>query len=137
VRERRNWLPVEAAPVFGWRESELREMTVEEYCARALGRFCEAPAGLIDDSFAVVDYERLDLEAIYELGAFLRLSMPPRDSAEMRRITATYAKDPEQQRPFAGDSARKLEAVAARVRYLVQEWAERPYRVLKGMERHA
>ncbi len=96
------------ARLMGMTPEQLAAMPLEEYCARMIGLFCRAAAGVTDDLYRVFDYSSLDLAQAYQIAAHFGIEMPSPDSEVIQRITATYAKDPEKKRRFEDDCERRL-----------------------------
>jgi hypothetical protein len=122
------------AYMFGWKPTEVLGMSVEEYCARGLGRFCEVAAGAIGPNCRVIDYESLDSAHIRRIADFFGIALPAEDSPEFRKVLGTYAKDPSGVRPFESDRERKQREAPATVRRAAETWAQRPYETLRRLE---
>jgi hypothetical protein len=112
---------IERPPAFmlGWR-LESNEALLPEYCARSLGLLYSAAFHQADDTCLVLDYEQLTTNAIATLAAFFGVLLRS-DSDALRRISATYSKDPTRSRTFEGDGdVKRIQATEE-----IRDWAAR------------
>jgi len=129
-----DWLRSMLAPYgeendFGFSGPETRQMTVEEYCARGLGKFLEA-AGECDHGCRVIDYAQIDIASVYDIASFLKVEMPATSAAQIAGALATYSKDPSAAQLFDDDRDWKQSQAPETVHKLAQKWANDPYRRL-------
>lgn len=122
-----------AGEVFGWPEHSVERMTVEEYCARGIGRFLESAREVIDGTCKVIDYRNIGAY-IHEVADFFHIKMPAPESASFRQAFLAYSKDPEREWTFESDRNRNTSEATEPVLQAVQEWAQRPYESLKATE---
>ena len=120
--------------MFGWKPADVPGMTVEEYCARGLGRFCETAARAVGDMCRVIDYHSLDVRHIRQVADFFGVTLPSADSFEFQKVLGTYAKDPKGARRFEGDGERKRREAPEAVKRAAQRWAQAPYEALRELE---
>ena len=123
-----------AAETFGWGEGEVLAMTQEEYCARALGRFCGAAFEAIDSSCRVLDYTSLNVNTIYQIAEFFGLQLPPRTSPVITEALETYSKDPVGSCRFVADGQEKQRDATAAIRDAAHTFAEEPYTALRRLQ---
>lgn len=127
-------VPLGRRSMFGWTAAETHGMSDEEYCARALARFCDVARQAIDDRCRVIDYERLDVDHIYEIADFFGIALPPPESTAFQEACATYAKDPKRSRRFVSDRERKHHDASDLIRQAASEWAVPSYLALKQLQ---
>jgi hypothetical protein len=109
--------------------------SLEEYCARGIGRFCAAAQDAIDEGCRVVDYSHLNVPRIHDIARMFGITLPSADSPEFQRALVTYSKDADGQAPYVDDSRRKQTEASESQRRLTQEWALPAYLALKSLER--
>ena len=114
---------------FGWKPLDLRIMDRFEYCARAVGRFCEAGLDMLDEHCHVLDYSSLNLNSVHQVAQFFRLHAGREH--DCRAILTKYSKDPEMKRLFRDDSAEKQRSAPYEVISAADRWAVPPYMALR------
>ncbi len=125
-----------AANAFGWTERDVERMTIEEYCARGIGQFCEIARDQVDQHCKVIDYENLTLENILAIAEFFGLeTLLPDDASVLQQVLSADAKDPLRQRAFENDSPRKRKEAGDAVQQAADRWARKPYELLKSSTR--
>jgi hypothetical protein len=138
VRTVPEWLrfeshPEQAAALTGLPAEEAPRLSLEEACARSLGRFFDAAAAGAEDARGMlVGYEELSDTKLFEIVRFFGADPT---AGEAERINATarlYAKDAVPARPFAPDGAAKRAAASPHAREMAQRWAAEPYRRLRA-----
>lgn len=121
--------------LFGWKAEEVSGMSLEEYCARVLGRFCESVLASADAKAHLINYEDLDLEGLTAaLGAF-GVQPDRSERARIEKSMGTYSKDSKYKRPFRSDSELKRRGASAAVKQHARRWAWAPYTALNRHER--
>jgi hypothetical protein len=130
-----SWLEHKASPqfsseLFGWNADEVQRMSVEEYCARVLGRFCEAAEEVIDGKCMVVDYGSLDRAKLCQVGEFFGVPLA-RFADDLQATIAVHSKDAGRRMRFEDDRERKQQYVGDGVRAAAREWCEPAYRRLR------
>jgi hypothetical protein len=128
---RRN--PAQAAKTFGWEGLSVEEMSAEEYCARVVGRYCEAALYTLDDKCRVLDYENINNRRVEQVADFFHLDLPV-DSEEFRQVMGTYSKDPAQARTFQPEEDRKQKETRELIRVAAEKWADPHYDSLKSLQ---
>jgi hypothetical protein len=123
--------------LFGWTNAQVRQMTIEEYCARGLGKFLDAATRQMDYGCHVLDYENLRVSSISEVFRLFGIGMPDVNSSNFQQTLRTYSKGPERDREFESDCERKQREAPSSVRDLALKWAQRPYETLRQRTPHA
>jgi hypothetical protein len=108
------------------------QMEEAEYCARIIGKLCEAGVRLCDDNCRILDYEHLNVATIRDAAAFLGVRLP--DDHRLERILRVDAKDPRQRRPFHDDREKKQQTATESMRRAALQWASEPYARLRDRE---
>ncbi|WP_263385933.1 hypothetical protein [Granulicella arctica] len=130
-----DWLKTILAPydeenVFGFTGPETRQMSMEEYCARGLGRFLKAAHRDLDDRCWVLDYQHMNLANIYKAAQLINLEMPDTHAKQIASAFQTYSKDPAAIRIHVDDRDWKLSNAPVSVRRLAAQWTLEPYQKL-------
>ena len=128
---RRN--PAHAAKTFGWEGLSVEQMTASEYCARVVGRYCEAVLPDLDNQCRVLDYDEIDESRIQQVAQFFHLDIPV-GSNEFRQVIHTYSKDPSQARTFEPDRERKRKEATASILAAAEQWADPHYYALRRLQ---
>lgn len=113
-------------------EPPVTRMEDAEYCARMIGKLCDAGIQLCDDNCWILDYEHLNAATIRDAAAFLRVELP--SDYHLERVLHVDAKDPRQRRPFRDDREKKQQSATESMRRAVLQWASKPYTELKERE---
>jgi hypothetical protein len=116
--------------VFGFTGPQTRQMTMEEYCARGLGKFLEAANGDLDNRCFVMDYQYMTLESIYKAARLINLEMPGTHSTQIANAFQTYSKDPAGTRIYVDDRDWKQRNAPPSVHSLAAQWVQGPYQKL-------
>lgn len=116
-------IPETASRLLGWEAGEIARMTREEYCARVIGRFCDAVVARRSGNGSLLNYENISTRTLRDL--LKKIDIAPNNSevARMEKALRVYAKDPEQARPFVGDSESKRSAATEAVNEAAKRWA--------------
>jgi hypothetical protein len=130
-----DWLKSIVAPygdenVFGFTGPETRQMSMEEYCARGLGKFLEAANAELDDRCWVLDYQHMNIENIYRAARLINLEMPETHAAQIASAFQTYSKDPAGTRIYVEDRDWKQSNAPASVHILAAQFTLGPYQKL-------
>ena len=125
--------PELAQKVFSWKDIDTTRLSVEEYCARALGRLFEIAGSSLDATCRLVDYEKLDRNMIGRIAEFFGLSLTTQ--GEMPdQLFSQWSKDPEGVRTFEPDSSRKRAEASDALRGAVRDWALNGYERLRSLD---
>jgi hypothetical protein len=117
----------QAAFVAGVTTEYAAEMSTEEYCARAIGRFCETALDFVDEKSLFVDYKELSVEMIKRIIRFFGFEPSQREIQEIERVSKFYSKDITTERPYSDDSAHKQAAAAEQLRFLADRLCTTQY----------
>lgn len=126
------WMKFKTYPLD---ELPVAQMDEVEYCARIIGKLCEAGIQLSDGHSRVLDYEHLNPSTIRDAAAFLGVQLPADD--RLGRVLRVDAKDPRQRRVFNEDRQQKQQKATESMRRAVLQWASKPYAELKERESRA
>lgn len=116
-------IPETAAQLLGWEAGEIARMTREEYCARVIGRFCDAVAARRSSNGSLLNYKDISIRTLSDLLKELDITLNNSEVARMEQALRVYAKDPDQTRPFVGDSESKRSAAPEAVNEAANRWA--------------
>ena len=113
-------------------EQSVTQMDEVEYCARIIGKLCEAGIQLSDGHSQVLDYEYLNRSTIRDAAAFFGVQLPADERLD--RVLRVDAKDPRQRRVFNEDRQQKQQKATESMRRAVLQWASKPYAELRERE---
>jgi hypothetical protein len=102
---------------------DIEGMSEEEYCARAIGLFCQAAVDMLDRNCVVVDYDCLDETRVVALGRHLTLDLLKNGDAVLKQVLQAYSKDPDQKLRYQDDRERKRRAATHAMRVAAEQWA--------------
>jgi hypothetical protein len=105
------------------------QLPPEAYCARYLGRLCEAALAMHGNGGMLVNYGELPEVVCNSICRFFQVPCPAADAEAMQQVARVDAKVPSQ--PFSNDSANKQGAATAMVRGMAQTWIQPVY---EGLE---
>lgn len=125
------WMKLKAYPLDA-SAPPVTQMEEAEYCARIIGKLCEAGVQLCDDNCRILDYEHLNATTIRNAAAFLGVLLP--DDHRLERILRVDAKDPLQRRPFHDDREKKQQAATESMLRATLQWTSEPYARLRERE---
>jgi len=126
-------IPIGRRNMFGWMSDEIEAMSVEEYCARGIGRFMEVARSCLDERCLVIDYENLTPTTALRIGALFGVSCA---ADRFESVWSLYSKDPSSTQRFEDDRNSKRRAATSAMREAAAEWATVPYELLlSGPER--
>jgi len=123
--------------IFGFDSAAIRTMSLEEYCARAIGEFYGSAVTNLDENCSVIDYQDIgpsNIEAILE-GFGLNPSIYFKPDI-VRKIFAIYSKDWTKTRDYVDDRVQKHELASAKLRKFAEQWAYTPYLQLLNSSAH-
>jgi hypothetical protein len=123
--------PVGTGNIFRFTDAEIRQMTMEQYCARGLGKFFEAAIEQFGKNCWVLDYAKLSIRNIYRVSELFNISLPASDSPEVRQALLSYSKDGSGSRSFENDRELKQREATPSVRDYATQWAQKPYEILR------
>lgn len=127
-----------AAALIGVAPVEFSQISAEEFCARALGRFFDAAAaGLCDARARLLAYEEISLARLVEVVRFFGAEPTAAEFREIERVSRVYAKDSARRRPFSDDTERKQQSATPLILEMSERWARAPYERLRKTQREA
>jgi hypothetical protein len=121
-----------SAAIAGVTEAQLQEMSNEEFCARALGRYYSAAESVWGDPFTfLVDYDQLSLKTIGRILEFFGAKVSTEEYQAIQESMQLHAKDAT--RPFQPDGLSKKASASSYAIEMVQKWAMPGYRSLGSL----
>jgi hypothetical protein len=117
--------------LFGLEYRQIHQMSMEEYCARGLGRFLQAAVEQLDRNCWVLDYDDLNVSNLYKVSQLFHVSLPTSDSPEFQEAFLSYSKYRSTPEMFQGDRERKQREAPPSLRSWAAQWAQEPYRKLR------
>ena len=126
------WMKFKTYPLD---ELSVTQMDEVEYCARIIGKLCEAGIQLSDGNSRLLDYEHLNPSTIRDAAAFLGVQLPTDE--RLGRVLRVDAKDPRQRRVFNEDRQQKQQKATESMRRAVCQWTSSPYAELRERESRA
>jgi hypothetical protein len=117
-----------AAFVAGVATEYAAEMSTEEYCARAIGRFCETALKFADAKSLFVDYKSISVGTIKRIANFFGFEPNQREIQEIERVSKFYSKDATAERTYSDDSADKQAAASDDLRLLANRFCTAQYK---------
>jgi hypothetical protein len=122
------WMRIESEPhgaatILGTPEQGLADMGREEFCARAVGKFCDAAADFASVRSHFVDYRHLTNDRLLDIVRFFGINPSPQDEAAVVDAARFYSKDPHRNRMFDPDTDSKQREVPDYIRVLANRWA--------------
>ncbi|MBS1830244.1 MAG: hypothetical protein JST93_33390 [Acidobacteria bacterium] len=129
--------PPMAAEVFGWKDLDrpVDRMPDEEFAARVLASYFESAGENLGPQTLLVDYTQLNKKKMAEIGAFFGFDLALDERLDA--VMGSYAKDPEQKRPFKDDRMKKQWMANVLLRSSAEVWAGPGYRRLLEIARKA
>lgn len=123
-----------AAEVFGWRECAVKKMSLEEYCARCIGRFLESAREVIDATCKVIDYRSIEPSSVQKIADLFRINIPAPESQSYQQPVRAYSKDPGRGWQPESDRGGNPSEVTSTVQRAARVWAQKHYEWLKAAE---
>lgn len=122
---------IDGANIFGLGPTELRQMSMEQYCAFGIGQFLKSAGTNMDPNMWVVDYSQLSLSNIQSMASRLGIALPDDKAPDFRGLLLQYSKDITGTRAFQEDSDWKIRDAPESVRKLASELAIPHYEKLR------
>jgi hypothetical protein len=117
--------PLGKRTLLGIATSEFRQMSIEEYCARAFGDMCRSVMKHMDDKCRLIEYTSVNAEAVQRALDFFRLDSDGTHTGDLVRIFAAYSKNP--QRAYVADGTAKQHDATESLRRQISAYAQDPY----------
>jgi hypothetical protein len=122
--------PYTSHNVFGFTGPETRQMSMEEYCARCLGKLLEAANAQLDDRCWVLDFKNMGIENIYKMAHLLNVRMPETNAEQITNAFLVYSKDRSGESLYESDSDQKQRESPPSVHSLAAQWTLESYQRL-------
>jgi hypothetical protein len=120
-----------AAAIGGVETSALSNMTHEEFCARALGRYFEEAARNREALTLFVNYANLNFEKLVSVLSFMNAEPSQEEIDVIRTISVLYSKDSTQSRSFEADADSKRALASNAAIEMVNRWARDSFEALE------
>jgi hypothetical protein len=108
----------------------LSDISVEDFCARVLGRYLDAAIGEIGTNVRIIDYDDINESSIRDVAEFFRLHIPA-EPVYLDTVFQQYSKDPTGSRPFNDDRFEKVQAATPCILSAAHRWAIPQYMKLQ------
>ena len=112
------------------------EMSLEELCARTIGRLYSTAYDLANDNSMLLNYNQLSVPVIASVLNFFKVDLSSEELETIARTTKAYSKEASGTRAFVADIETKQKLASDLVRELSERWAETPYQLLEQRNRH-
>jgi hypothetical protein len=126
--------PALACQMCGTHPSTLTGMSVEDFCARVLGRYFDAAIDELGPNVRIIDYSDINEASICSIANFFQLD-PLSDSVSLHTVFERYAKDQTGNTIFCGDRLEKLKGASPRIQEAANQWAIPQYMQLRAAGR--
>ena len=116
------------AHITGTTPAAVREMSLEELCARSIGSFYSAAHSLANGNSMLLNYNQISITNVLD---FFNVSP---SAEELERITSgsrIYSKEVSEAREFVADAEAKQNSASDRIRRFAQQFAIGPYQLLE------
>jgi hypothetical protein len=113
------------------RSMPLTKISVEDFCARVLGRYLDAFIGEITPNVRVIDYDDINPASVPDIMKLFHLDVPS-DLSSVDAVFRRYSKDPHENTPFYGDRDEKLECASRSVIDAANRWVIPQYTQLRS-----
>jgi len=116
--------PKTAAAIVGVEVGEVENLTPEEFCARAVGRFLTEALASVDGQTKLVNYEELtSSDGLVEVVRFFGIQPATTEIDAIREVSRLYSKDLTRGWTFQSDGQSKRTSASASVIDLAAKWA--------------
>lgn len=123
---------VVAAAIAGVSENELNDLSDEEFCARALGRFYDEAYRNLDDNLRLLNYDQLTTDAILDVAKFFGVELSGEEVDAVRKSSRLYSKDISATQLFTNDTESKRRSASPLINEMARRWAGTSYELLNG-----
>jgi len=122
------------ASMVGLNQPEILKLSLDEYCARVLGRICHDAAqyGAANSDSLFVHYRQLPELVWSDLLDFFGIAAERHDIERMREVAQFHAKRPHEQ--FIDDTRAKQQLASDDIRRLADQWVQPDYQRLVGLQ---
>jgi len=130
------WLEVRSdarmlAAIVADSEAEIKSMSREELCARAIGKFYSIASQSADDNSLLLNYNQLTLPTLLSVMKFFNLTPLDAEIDAVARTSQVYSKDLSLERTFVADADAKRLAASPLVHAMAEQWAGESYQLLE------
>jgi len=116
--------PKTAAAIVGVEVGEVENLTTEEFCARALGRFLAKALASVDSRSKLVNYEKLtSLDGLIDAVRFFGIQPATAEIDAIREVSRLYSKDLTRGVTFQAEGQSKRTSASTSVIDLTAKWA--------------
>ncbi len=124
--------PATAAAIVGVDLSQLEDLTSEEFCARALGRFYAEGATNLGANTACMNYDQLNPDTLLNVVKYFGVNPSPEETNAIKQVSRLYSKDPSRSQAFVADSHLKRTSASELVLEMAARWAVPSYERLEN-----
>ena len=117
--------------LLGLEPGEINPALLDEYCAKVLGRFCQAAVQYHGSDARAIHYRELPEAVWSSLAQFFGICYTAEEVERMRAVTRYHAKQP--RTIFAEDSAGKQQLATAEIRALAEQFVRPWYDQLEAL----
>ncbi len=128
----RNTSPGVAAGIAGVGENELNQLSNEEFCARALGRFYDEAHANLDDGLRLLKYDEMTPDAILDVVRIFGVELSGAEVDAIRKSSRLYSKDITGTELFTSDTESKRLSASPLIIEMARQWASSSYELLNG-----
>jgi hypothetical protein len=115
--------PATAAAIAGVELSQLSELSAEEFCAKALGRFYAEADKNRGPKLMVLNYDQLTPERLLGIVRSFGIEPTKEEADAITYASRLYSKDLTRSQTFVADSDSKRNAASAFIRQMAEKWA--------------
>jgi hypothetical protein len=127
------YLPI-IQPILDFSASDIVQMSMEEFLARAFGTFFQLVLQHQDENTLVINYNQLLSEScLRKILDFFQIPVSADELAKMTAQLKTYSKDEFKTKAYRDDRADKQRLVSKKIRELADRWAMEPYLKLEAI----
>lgn len=116
-----------AASIAGISETELDKLSDEEFCARAVGKFCDEAQANLDDELKLLNYNQLSLDNLLSVIKFFGVEVSDDDVDAIGKSSRLYSKDITGTQLFNTDTESKRKSASPLVIEMARQWAVPAY----------
>jgi len=123
------------ASIAGIEIKDIDAMSLEELCARSVGKFYLSAHQLANERSLLLNYSQLSAPTFLQVLQFFSIN-PTREELEaIERVSQVYSKDIDAPRSFSRDSESKRNSASSLVTEMALTWASHSYGMLENKRR--
>jgi hypothetical protein len=111
--------------------SDTSDLSVEEFYARAIGRYGEAALKGLDDNAMLVNHREVSESFIPTLLSYFKIDATAEELQKMKGCLQFYSKDATRERRHSDDSRKKIDMASPYLKELVERYAAASYEALE------